>query len=118
LGLQRSGIIAQGKETLLFPWVGSVKRDTLVLALESRELKAHSYGPTVEVAAGETDVRTVLKQMASSPPPDGPVLARAVHNKVVEKFDWALDEDLLCRAWMGGRIDASSVPLMAQFLVQ
>jgi len=118
LGLDRSNIVAMGEKTLLFPWVDSVKRDTLFLALAVHGLRVQIHGPAVEVDAPHHDLWAILDTMAKTAPPDAMTLARAVKTKVVEKFDPALDEDFLCRAWAGGRIDAASVPMLARELMQ
>lgn len=116
LGLDSNRITSSGKSTLLFPWVGTTKRDSLFLALRAYGLKAEVSDIAIQVWAEQQEVIEVLRRLASSPPPDPIILARAVDNKLAEKYDDYLGEDLLCRAWAAGRIDADAIPHAARSL--
>lgn len=116
-GLDRSRILAHGSETLLFPWAGSRRRDSLFLALRALGLKAAIWDLAVEVPADRASVEKALAHLASHPPPDPMDLARAVEAKQVDKYDQYLDEDLLCRTWAAARIDAAAIPDLAAELL-
>lgn len=117
MGLDRHRIVSQGNDVVLFPWVGSGRRDSLLLALLAAGFSAETYDITLTVRADEPDVRKALARLAEAPPPDPMDLARAVENKAVDKYDFYLGEDLLCRGWAAARIDAQAVPQLAAELL-
>ncbi|HLN24806.1 MAG TPA: hypothetical protein VK558_12580 [Patescibacteria group bacterium] len=49
----------------MFPWVGSIKRDTLFLALAVHGLRVQTHGPAVEVDAPHHDLRAILEPPVS-----------------------------------------------------
>lgn len=118
LGLDCTRMIADGNSTLLFPWVGSMKRDTLFLALHAAGHKPEIHDIAIEVRADQDRLPTTLHMLASSPPPNPMALALAVDTKQVDKYDLYLDEALLCHSWAAGRIDVSALPEMATSLLR
>ncbi|MFD2235287.1 DEAD/DEAH box helicase [Phaeospirillum tilakii] len=111
--LDRVRMIPHGNSTLLFPWVGTIKRDSLALALRARGFKAAAWDVVIEVTASPESIRSALQDLARMSPPNPIALARAVETKQVEKYDCYLDEPLLCMAWAANRIDADAVPQIA-----
>ncbi|MBF0325549.1 MAG: DEAD/DEAH box helicase [Alphaproteobacteria bacterium] len=113
LDLDRVRLVADGKQTLLFPWAGTRRRDSLFLAFHAIGLKAETRGIVIAIEADAASVTDALACLAAGPAPDAMVLARAVQTKDVDKYDRYLDDDLLCRTWAAARIDAQCVPRLA-----
>jgi len=117
MDLDHERMVSHGNSTLLFPWVGTIKRDSLVLALRARGFKAAAWDVVIEVTASPESIRDALQDLARMPPPNPIALARAVETKQVEKYDCYLDEPLLCMAWAANRIDADAVPRIAARII-
>ena len=116
LGLDHSRMVSHGNTTVLFPWVGSMKRDSLVLALCAQGFKTEASDIAIEVMAKADDVVAALHQLAMSPSPDPIKLARLIESKAIEKYDIFLSDEALCRGWAEGRINAKSIPEIAASL--
>jgi ATP-dependent Lhr-like helicase len=114
LGLRHSNVARHDGRLLLFPWVGERRQQALVLALARAELAPEPLGVMVSVPADrELALAAELKRLASEPLPNALELARLVENKVVEKFDMFLGDDLLNLAWARDRLDVDSLPALA-----
>ena len=100
---------------MIFPWVGSLKLETLALALLARNFQASPLWHTVEVRdCSADDLRAVLSEMAASPPPDSEVLAVLAAKPAREKYDPYLTDALLTKAATAERLDAASIPAVAR----
>jgi ATP-dependent Lhr-like helicase len=99
-GLDRTNFIACGDGTFYFPWSGSRAMNTLVQQLAMRNVPASAEGPAI-VAHGikPAELRAVVAACEAEHPVDTIVLAAQVKNKIEEKWDWALDEGLLCASY-------------------
>ena len=119
LGLRHSFIARHEGQLLLFPWVGEKKQRALVLALIHADLEPEplgiAIGMSVEHRAG---LEKALKALAEGDVPSAVELAAMVENKVVEKFDPFLGDELLDQAWAHDRLDVSSLTDVAGHLVR
>ncbi|ACS39432.1 DEAD/DEAH box helicase [Methylorubrum extorquens] len=114
-GLDRRSILQIKRDCVIFPWVGSLKLETLALALLARNFQASPLWHTVEVRdCSADDLRAVLSEMAASPPPDSEVLAVLAAKPAREKYDPYLTDALLTKAATAERLDAASIPAVAR----
>jgi hypothetical protein len=68
----------------------------------ARDLPIDVWGPAITVRKHSTgDVIRSLRAICSDPLPVGQQLAATVKNKQSEKYDWVLDETLLCVDYAG-----------------
>jgi ATP-dependent helicase Lhr and Lhr-like helicase len=99
-------LLRWGDDTLLFPWAGDRVLGTIAIALTSRGLEVSQDGGVALTVTKSTpeEVRTQLEALLARPP--GPeVLATAVQNKRVEKYDWALSYQLLNTTYAARSLD-------------
>lgn len=105
-GLDRTPLLADGRDTYLFLWAGDRVADTVALALSGAGLSASNEGLALRVAATSPDALAErLRAMVAGPPPDGPELASRVANKAGEKHDRLLPPGLANRAYAARRLD-------------
>lgn len=116
--LDAAGVLPEGERTLLFPWVGTRKSQTLALALAARGIKAQSWGLVVVADALADEVLPALTDIASEPAPDPLDLAASVANKVRLKYDRFLDDALLDRQLASSVVDAATLPSVARGLLE
>lgn len=118
-GLDRRSILQVKRDCVIFPWVGSLKLETLALALLARNFQASPLWHTIEVRdCSAEDLRAVLSEMAASPPPDGEALAAVATKPAREKYDSYLTEVLLTKAVATERLDAASIPAVARCILE
>ena len=80
---------------MMFPWRGDKVLFSTSIALTSRGIKADVEGPALRVECESTEwLGAQLTQLAESEPPTAEDLAAFVENRAVDKWDWALSEDL------------------------
>jgi ATP-dependent Lhr-like helicase len=104
--LDQRMLLGWGEDTLLFPWAGDRVLGTIAIALISRGLEVSQGGVALAVAKSTPpEVQEQLETLAAEEPPDPLVLAMAVHNKRVEKYDWALSDQLLNAAYAARSLD-------------
>ena len=104
--LDRTSILAYGREVLLFPWCGDVIMNTLLIQLRARGLSVGRDGIAL-IVEGITPQQLTkhLKTIVVQPPADPIMLAATVKNLVLEKHDRFLSEELLCRNYASGYLD-------------
>lgn len=106
LGLTCTTVIAAGNDVIILPWTSDHALFTTVIILRSAGLDAAVEGPAVAVSAASTaDVATVIEKLLSSQPPDPVQLAAGIENKLLDKWDWALEDSLICEADAARRLD-------------
>ena len=109
--LDRTSIVPAGDGTLYFPWLGDRALNTLVQQFRVRNIAASAEGPAIVAHHTPRDVlRPALEYCLAERPVDTLALARSVKNKVEEKWDWAVDEEILCAGYAGRRL---GVPMPA-----
>lgn len=96
-GLDRRSLVAEGGDSLIFPWIGDRGLHALLLILRAHGLETESHGLALAVSgATPAAIRTRASQIVAREAPDPVALARAVTNKEAEKYDRYLPEALLC----------------------
>jgi ATP-dependent Lhr-like helicase len=104
--LDTQTMLAWGQDTLLFPWAGDRVLGTIAVALTSRGLQVSQDGVALTVARSTPEeVRAQLEELLAAEPPVPQVLAAAVHNKAVEKYEWTLSDQLLNAAYAARSLD-------------
>jgi ATP-dependent helicase Lhr and Lhr-like helicase len=104
--LNRSALLQNGQQVLLFPWCGSVVMNTLMVLLLAKGLRVERAAIALILEdAKVAQVRRVLQGMAIAPPIDPIVLADTVANKVTEKHDVFLHEALLNQNYASSSLD-------------
>jgi ATP-dependent helicase Lhr and Lhr-like helicase len=117
--LDRRSILQVKRDCVVFPWVGSLKLETLALALLARNFQASPLWHTVEVRdCSADDLRAVLSEMAASSPPEGEALAAVAAKPAREKYDSYLTDPLLTKAVAAERLDAASIPAVARRILE
>lgn len=118
LGLRYSSVARHDGQILLFPWVGDRKQRALILALARADLEPAPLGIAVGVSAGQQEALVSNLSALAAGPPDALELAEAVENKVIEKFDPFLGDELLDLAWARDRLDIAGLPALASELLR
>jgi ATP-dependent Lhr-like helicase len=108
LALGSKRMLAAGRTSYLFPWMGDRANDTLAAMLRARGLKATNEGIAVAVFDATLDkLADHLKGLLEKGPPDAYELARSVSNKATEKYDMFLSEELLCADYGVSKLDTN-----------
>lgn len=105
-GLGGVPVIEHGRDTLLFPFRGDNVMTTLAVALQSHGVDAALDGlalTLVNTAPGEAAGR--IADLARTPPPDPEELAGHVANKIIDKYDDLLGDELLAAGYAARRLD-------------
>jgi ATP-dependent Lhr-like helicase len=106
LGLETRFVIPAGGGVRLFPWKGDWVMDTLELTLKHRGLKPENEGLSILLRGASTDkVSDVLFDLAEGGVATETELASEVLNKVQEKWDWLLPNELLSRNYVSHNLD-------------
>jgi len=113
-GLKSSNFLKIGGEKyVIAPWWGSIKVSTLALALRTFGFKTIAHDGLLEVESGEAniDLKAALTQISRGASIN---LFDAQANLAVEKFHTYLNEELLMMDALSSRIDAKSLPVVAE----
>lgn len=96
LGLETVALRDAGADVHLYLWKGDRIQDTVALMLQSRGLRASNHGIFLEVCRANLDqVRMALESIRENATTDAPAVAADVANKLREKWDHLLPEDVL-----------------------
>ena len=106
--LENNFWMENGRQTILFPWQGSLVMNTLLVQLLANDISVEQGAIALTVSLPAKDLWKRLKKMAAAKPPDAVELAATVSNKINEKHDLFLDEDLLCRNYAASHLDVPS----------
>lgn len=106
-GLNTARMVQAGIDTHLIFWEGDRAIHTIWAMLAANEIKAllNSNILTLEKSTLSESLETI-NTLIQAGSPDVFDLALAVQNKVREKHDWLLSEDLLCRNYASLYLDA------------
>jgi ATP-dependent helicase Lhr and Lhr-like helicase len=96
--------VANERQTLIFPWRGSLVMNTLLAQLLARDLSVQQGAIALTVDLPIKDLHKHLKKLAAKPA-DAIALAATVSNKLNEKHDLLLDEELLCQNYAASYLD-------------
>lgn len=92
--------------------------DTVVLALKRRGFQAENEGLFITVRATHMDsVFDALYDLSAGAFPSGGELANGLLNKVQEKWDWLLPDDLLNSNFASHNLDVDGAMAYLQSLV-
>jgi ATP-dependent Lhr-like helicase len=114
----RCSMLPGDKGMILLPWLGSIRRNTLLLALDAEGIRGTGDGVALDLRADPGDVLKALCRIADAPPPDPLILAQRIGNKIQNKFDHLLDDDLLAVDAAAARLETTALPGIARNLVQ
>jgi ATP-dependent helicase Lhr and Lhr-like helicase len=118
-GLHQTQVLEDGRSILLFPWRGSVITNTLFVQLLARGLKVQQQSVTLKVnGINREEMRSHLLDLLNQGPADPVALAAAVKNKRHDKYDRFLSEDLLCRNYAAGHLDAQGAWTILEELLE
>jgi ATP-dependent Lhr-like helicase len=101
-------VLNQGRELMLLTWLGDSANEAIAALLIRRGFVANPAGPGVEVRLdGRTaeDVLDALSDAAVDEPPPLDMLLQDVSNHQREKWDWALPDELLRKAYASLNLD-------------
>lgn len=105
--LESKRIVTQGSTAHLFCWMGDRVLDTLAAMLRSKGIKATNEGIAIAVFnASPVEIQDALRVLLAEGKPDTYELARSVENKVCQKYDLFLSDDLLSRDYAASKLDA------------
>lgn len=100
LNLDNVAVIQFGNEARIFTWAGDWTNDTLVLMLARKGIRAANEGVCVVVFNAEFErLQDILFDTANDTPARAEDLAQSVQNKMKEKWDGLLTEELLCKSY-------------------
>jgi len=100
--LGKTFVVNQGAEVLLLTWLGDAANEALACLLRRVGFTASAAGPGVEVMKGEHTLEDVLDALIDAgmdDPPPLDILLDDTTNLKVEKWDWALPDGLLRKAY-------------------
>lgn len=95
-GLQNRDIVQQGSKTLLFLWTGDRVVNTIHILLTQMGFQASKHGPILQLRNCQAEeLLEALQRVITSDTPNPAQLAECVENKIVDKHDHYLPEELL-----------------------
>ncbi len=98
--LESKSIIQQGQYVYIFTWMGDKVVNTISAILLQRGFKASTYAGVIEVEmASIDDVVQCLKSTVKAGLPIEAELAKMVDEKLIEKYDEYLPDELLCEGY-------------------
>jgi ATP-dependent helicase Lhr and Lhr-like helicase len=95
LGLGSDPVLEWGADTLVFPWRGDRVMSTLAVALTGAGTITAQDGVCLTMTAASRSEAIARLQSLAGSAPDPLALAASVKNKIVEKYDEFLSEELL-----------------------
>ncbi len=107
-GLASSFVVDQGSQVVLLTWLGDAANEALACLLHQRGFTATAGGPGVEVLERTSSVGAVLNVLADAAVDEAPsldVLLADTKNLQREKWDWALPDGLLRKAFASLYLD-------------
>jgi ATP-dependent helicase Lhr and Lhr-like helicase len=101
-------VLDQGREVLLMTWLGDAVNEAIACVFIRRGFVAAPSGPGVEVVKGDRSTQDVLDALTDAAVDDVPpldMLLADVKNLAREKWDWALPDALLRKAYASLYLD-------------
>ena len=111
--------VDQGRELVLLTWLGDAANEALACLLRLRGYTANSAGPGIEVVKGNSNVEDIVDALIDAAVDDTPpleMLLADVRNLQREKWDWALPDDLLRKAYASLYLDVDDALAWAKAL--
>lgn len=118
--LSHQVIVDQGAEVMLLTWLGDAANEAIACLLIRRGFTATPSGPGVEVFKGGYTVDEIMDALldaAIDEPPPLDMLLENVQNLQREKWDWALPDGLLRKAYASHYLDMDEALDWAKKLV-
>ncbi|EKD37903.1 MAG: hypothetical protein ACD_75C00946G0001 [uncultured bacterium] len=117
--LANTRVLAQGRTTYLYCWMGDRVMDTLAAMLSAKGMKAANKGIAIAVTnASPDEVQKCLRALQKEGVPDVYELARSVANKAIEKYDLFLTDELLSADFAVSKLDADGAYTLLKALTQ
>ncbi|GAA3164008.1 hypothetical protein GCM10010531_15210 [Blastococcus jejuensis] len=105
-GLGADPVLNVGADTLIFPWRGDRICSTLAIALTASGIEVAQDGVCLTMSnCTRQQAVDRLAELVDRGAPDPDVLAASVSNKIVEKYDEQLSEELLNAAFAARGLD-------------
>jgi ATP-dependent Lhr-like helicase len=95
-------VVDQGCEVVLLTWLGDAANEALACLLRRRGYSANAAGPGIEVVKEDSGIEGIVDALidaAVDEPPPLDMLLADVSNLQREKWDWALPDGLLRKAY-------------------
>ena len=95
-------VVDQGREVVLLTWLGDNANEALACLLRRRGYTTNAVGPGIAVLKSDADTEGIvdaLIDVAVDEPPPLDMLLADVSNLQREKWDWALPDGLLRKAY-------------------
>jgi ATP-dependent Lhr-like helicase len=106
LGLNQNTFLESGKDVFVFTWLGDWVNDALVLMLMHHNFSASNEGLLVRVnGANSNDLVNAFGRIRDAAQLSPEQLADSVQNKLKEKWDNLLTEQLLRKAFVSRELD-------------
>lgn len=106
MGLLEGSIVEDGRDAILFPWLGDRQLFTLWLIMTEHIKHVHVEGVAIVAEDTTTDeLNAALATIAGRPTPDPIALADRIPCLALEKHDWLLSRELLARNFAVRRLD-------------
>jgi len=106
LGLRDRPLIAHGRDTLFFPWAGDRVMNTILVQMAKRGFQVAQTGVALRFSDAPIElVEAALRSLVEAGSEDAVALSRSVKNKILEKYDGYLIEDLLCATYASIMLD-------------
>jgi ATP-dependent Lhr-like helicase len=117
-GLEKTAVIDQGKQTLLFCWQGDVVLNTILVQLMARGLKVGRDDGAIAVQkVSPSELMMHLGELVDEGAADAIALAATVSNKRLEKHDQFLSDELLCFNYAASHLDTQKAWTTLQQIV-
>lgn len=114
LGLHERSLLPCGDNVLIFPWVGTKRLKTLLLALLSRQMDGMISSHVIEITGASFEgVRRRLEDIAADHNPDAMRLADHLARPQLAKFDHVLSPELMNLVTIRERLDVPMLPSIA-----
>jgi ATP-dependent Lhr-like helicase len=116
--LAHTRLVADGKQTLLFCWMGDEVMNTILVQLQARGVAGGRDGIAL-ILDGLTpkELQAHLRAIVQQASTDAIALAANVQNKINEKYDRFLSEDLLCQSYASSYLNLEAAQTTLQQIV-
>jgi len=109
LGLEKDCLLADGGNTLLFLWEGDLLVHTVAALLAQKSIRTNvSFGVITMSNLTPSKATETLQSIAQVREIDGLALAKSVPNKLQEKYDEYLSDDLLDQEFASRSLDTDA----------
>lgn len=117
--LSDNHMLHQGKSTVLFIWAGDNLVNTVHVLLTRNGFQASKNGMALHVnECTPNELTETLSKIVSSEPPEPSELADVVENKILDKHDRFLPNNLLCENYASKRLDVQDAIHRIEEIIQ